>query len=544
MELPAAMGDSETARMHERAEALELRVRQLAYIEYGFYLWLGLFALGAVLLLAWVFWPRKRALTSKGFVDLADGIPAGLHVERHTVGIIGGVLVLMLFAITQQLRVDAHRGFIDDQTARMERELREATAHARQEVLDEAHPTAAQLADAGFQARIKKAEAAARQVIVDSHYLYQPSAPFLRKIFLNNDSVAADYVWLTSLQYVSSPFRRGQKADLMVKFYDTILELDPHWVGALETSGRLLSALESSRTRAEAFFNRAITHNPDDYRLPFQAGLHYVVPPLDPKQLPEYSEKAAFFLTMAMKRKSTPPEMEHGLKDLIGRLSTEAGQYQAASDTLWGVANDANAQEQLRINASREWLFADSLLRASKWQDAVKEFKQRFGRFPQSLGETRQYVLEGSNSPWPAWFGPSQKGRDPIDAYGYAITYNPPTGKVDSRGAQCARAIQTHYVIESLIELFHNEPENLRNPADMQELSAWGRAYYQRIGGAPAPITQALGLEIDCTASPLGGSWDYNPLTGELILPPDCEVSKLYANKAAALEGRRPPYFK
>ncbi len=74
-------------------------------------------------------------------------------------------------------------------------------------------------------------------------YMYMPAGNSLYYITLGNPSIAADYIWLSSLQFVSNSFRRHGKFDMLARFHKTMVDLDPAWIDAEVDGARVLSAL-------------------------------------------------------------------------------------------------------------------------------------------------------------------------------------------------------------------------------------------------------------------------------------------------------------
>jgi hypothetical protein len=526
---------------HEQEATLE------ALRNSGYGLYLVLFVLGAVLLLAWAGWPRERVLTWRSW-----------RCERALPGLAGALLLLLLCAVSQQLAIDDRRGFIADVQRRTEADLRRAAAVSPQE----------------------------RENIIRSHYMYLPEGDSLRYLSLGNTALAADYLWLTSLQYVSSPFRQRQKFGLMRRFYQGILDLDPHWVEIHVNAGRILSALDPNRTRTEQFFVQAITQNPDDYRLPMEAGRLYVIPPTDPRLLKVYSDKAGYYFEKARDRFAKDPERARSaaatiasLEDLIARLKMEAGYHQVARDYLWKVARDQSAPEALRQVSSLAWLQAESLYRLDLWRRLAAGYRARHGQFPPSLSGAFREALASTEERQhlPAMRGEDleagRRGAPPLDAYGHPLRYDPAAGEaalrelpgradvrdavaeaagmaVISPGVQAQRAIQVASIIEAMAQLFHGECQEVlrvnppRFPRDLPELNAFLRAYHRPPRDPPFTVTDAIGLDLDCTRNPLGGAWDYDPAAGLIRLPGVCAADELFRHRLAAFEGRPPPYFK
>lgn len=483
--------------IRERAAQVERMAFAQELGDWGYVLYFALFALGAALLVGWAFWPRHRVLTLRGWAD-SSALPAGVPAfERAHAGCAAAMLVLVLCAISHQRGIDSERGFIEDRWVRMDRDLREAERRGPQAV----------------------------EEVVKSHYLYLPEGDALHYLFLGNDSLAADAVWLTSLQYVSSPFRRGQKFEMMYRFYETVLDLDPRWVTIHARAGKLLSAIDPDRYRAERFFMRSIAANPEDWVLPMEAGRLFVVPPERPSLLRDYSTRSANYFETALRRESLPAEMRVSLKDMVARLRSEGEDYDIAAQYLWEVASNRENPKPLRDSASRAWLQAESLLRVQRVRERLEAFRKSVGQAPPKLG---------------ALF--DRPEYDLADAYGYPIALDPKSGEPYSDGYRCQRALQASTVIQTLIAIYRRERGQY--PPDLNDLTLWVREYFKPPNHATFPMLEALGEELDCATNPMGGTWDYKPDTGTIELPPRASANRLFANVDMALDGQPPSFFR
>lgn len=398
------------------------------------------------------------------------------------------IIFFILCAIRQQTLIDLNRGFIADQEQR-------------------------------YEAAIKKLGGRKnKEEVLRAQYMYMPEGNSLSYISLGNPSLAADYVWLTSLQYVSNAFRRGHKFEMLSRFYRTMLDLDPHWISAAINGGKVLSALEDDRYLVEIFYIRAVIENPDDWKLPYEAGRLFVVPPLDPEQLPNYSRRAVAWFKTARSRKSFPSSEQRAVDDLISRLSLESGEayYEEAADMLRKHATNPDYPQAFREISARDYLNAHSLVIVSKLQQMVDTYQKTQGGFPPSLKPIFTMFPEGGTTYM-------------NDDFGHPIEYDAVTGRVSSRGVNARRAIQVACIIHTLIANFkadHNE----RVPRDLNELRDDVRKVYKNPAFTlSAAITDAIGMDLDPTRSPIG-SWDYDPVRGIIQLPPYCSMDDLYKN--------------
>lgn len=445
------------------------------------------FAIGALLLLLFVFLPDRKA--GKDWLSR-------LGAARRLLGQWGAALLLILLCISQQTRVDERRGFIAEFDKRYDKKIRE------------------------LGKRKDKEE------VLRAQYMYMPEGNSLAYMTLGNTNIAADYIWLTSLQYITNSFRRGQKFDMLNRFYHTMVELDPHWVEAQVNAGKVLSAIYPNRDAVEKFYIAAIVQNPDNAQLAYEAGRLFVVPPMNPDLQKDYSSRAvAWFQNATEKlRRDKRGGNEKSIKaiqDLLARLAIESDYYEIADKLLWDLAHDEENPKTMRAVAARDWLRARSLVIVSKLQKAVDAHKTAQGAPPPDLGA----VL-------PALAGDKTIHLDstgwPLDAFGFRIDYEPATGKVQSRGVNAWRTVQAASVVSSLIEVYRGENQD-RPPKDMATLQTFVRIYYTRsVHRLTHAIQDAIGEDLNTTISPLGEPWKYNPETGVIDLPEICDPKMLF----------------
>ncbi len=466
---------------------------------WGYAAYFVLFVLGGAALLLYALLPR----------DSAHGLIGKLALRRRQIGLWGAILLLALLAISQQRAIDDKRGFIADEERRYEAAIR------------------------------KLSKRKDKEEVLRAQYMYMPREDSLKYVSLGNTSLAADFVWLTSLQYVSSAFRRGHKFEMLSRFYNTMLELDPHWSEAAINAGKILSALEQDRFLVEDFYANAVTRNPDDVRLFYEAGRLFVVPPLNKKLQKEYSKRAvAWFERALVKLKQKKNAGDHRkqideIEDMIARLGLESDYYLLADELLLKHASDPDSPEAMRLASAREWLGAHSQVVANRLQSLVQQFKTARGAFPPSLEALLEALPDGGRALRSDPFG------FPNDAYGMPLEYDATTGIVTSRGYNARRALQVASVINSLLGLYQGTHEG-RSPENLAELTRFVRKYYSDPNNSPSPVvTEAIGDELDCELSPLG-AWDYDSQAGKVKLPPYCEVNTLFRNASKVLELHSP----
>lgn len=412
------------------------------------------------------------------------------HV-RYRFATIGAALLCAMAAVFIQTKIDGERGFIADQEQRYDAKLKEI-------------------------AMKKGKEEALKQ-----QYMYMPAGDSLNYMTLGNPSLAADYVWLTSLQFVSNSFRRGNKFEMLSRFHKTTSDLDPHWVDAQVNGGKVLSALIEEREKSEQSYQYDIAKNWDNpkgvWRLRFEAGLLFINPPNDPRRMAEYSRKSWTYFDQAMQEKYFPKSMVPLTKDRIARLRLESGSafYREAENMMAQNATASDTPESLKKISQRDWLKAHSMAQAAALTDEAAAYKKEHGALPKDLSPILKRFAK------PDAFA--------TDAYGFPFDYVPETGIVTSHGAKALQAIQAAHVINDLMFLFRNQHEGLF-PKDLVEFRTFLREYKSMPLHPPSVmVLEAIGNDLDPTTGPLG-PWKYDAEKGEIVLPPECNGRALYAH--------------
>ncbi|MEI6233155.1 MAG: hypothetical protein WCT04_08890 [Planctomycetota bacterium] len=430
-------------------------------------------------------------LTGAGLIIHAFFKKLEPHVRNRHI-IIGSTILCAMLAAALQTRVDKERGFVADQEKRYDEKLKEIT---RKKGKDEA---------------------------LKLQYMYMPAGNSLSFMTLNNPSLAADYVWLTSLQFVSNSFRRGEKFDMLMRFHKTMSDLDPHWVDAQINGAKVLSALIEEREKAEQTYLYDIEKNIDNpndlWKLRYEAGLLYVMPPNDPNKMAEFSRRSAQYFTQAVAdERHFPKELLKATNDRIARLQMESGStfYQEAEKILAQNATASDTPETLRDISRRDWMKARSMAMSAFLTDEVAAFKKLHGSFPPNLNP----IL--ATLPKPDMFA--------TDAYDYPFDYDPATGEVTSRGAKALRAVQSLHVVNDLLSIYKERNEG-RCPKDLIEFRTFVRNCKEEpFHPASVMVIEAIGKNFDPTVGPLG-PWTYDAAKGEVIPPVECNIKALYGH--------------
>ncbi len=110
-----------------------------------------------------------------------------------------------------------------------------------------------------------------RQDPLGRRLLYLPSAEALRVLSLGNPGLAADLVYLWSIQYYSQ-YQPAEAFLYLDHVFDLITELDPHYLDAYRLGAMLFEMEAAGRPEAAAaavrrLYDKGLAANPDDWTL-------------------------------------------------------------------------------------------------------------------------------------------------------------------------------------------------------------------------------------------------------------------------------------
>ncbi len=152
------------------------------------------------------------------------------------------------------------------------------------------------------------------------HLLYLPNGKYLRLASLGNASLAADLIYIWSIQYYAN-FQVEDRYKYVDHVYSGIITeldpkyFDPYWLGAL-----ILSVETGDLDHALALLDKGFANNPDKWIFPYLAGWEYAYAKKFDRAV-EYFKKAAAV-------PSAPP-------DLVRLI---AGMYQKEGDKRTALA--------------------------------------------------------------------------------------------------------------------------------------------------------------------------------------------------------------
>jgi hypothetical protein len=201
------------------------------------------------------------------------------------------------------------------------------------------------------------------------------SGALLRYLTLRYDLVAADFLWLRSIQSFGGRGMTNRDWEPIYNLFDAITELDPYFEAAY-TFGNLVIGDEGRRQEEGLRLLHKGTFNIfRRYRSPFE-GLyvsHWSM--RDP-------QRAAWYGRLAKKRLDAPD----WLPRIVAFVEIESGQYYIGYDRflrslLEAIDQDAKVLEDIALNKTAETIM---LWNASVLMPAVKRYVERTGQAPSS----------------------------------------------------------------------------------------------------------------------------------------------------------------
>jgi tetratricopeptide (TPR) repeat protein len=230
----------------------------------------------------------------------------------------------------------------------------------------------------------------------DDEQLYV-SGHWVKKMSLGFNSLAADWYWMRSLQYVGrkvvdapQDFQLDQLGQLNLKLLapllDTATTLDPQFLEPYEYAAIVLSGIDPEA--GIRITKKGIAENPSAWQLYQQLGFIYW-------QRKDFANAAE-----AYGRGSEIPGAPAWMKSMTARMSRDGGSRETARQIYQRMFEQAQ-DEQLKKNAAGHLLKLDALNERDRLREVLANFKGRTGRCPSSWVEVlpllRNYRL-GFNS--------------------------------------------------------------------------------------------------------------------------------------------------
>jgi len=278
-------------------------------------------------------------------------------------------------------------------------------------------------AAAGIAALKAATDRVVRRELPGSSIIYIPSGKFLKYAAFGYRALAADAVYLWSIQYYSTP-TIDDRFDHLDHVFAIINELDPRFqdpyeVGAMIAVDGARDVLSSARDisggrdrqeyarsliqAAFSILDRGAANNPDQWVYPFNAG-HIALMTLKDYPLAEK------YFEQCMKIPGAPEFVER----LRANAMFKKGDLKTSWETWLDIYRRAPDERTKKI-ASNHLYNVKATIDGVALEDAAAKYRERFGRLPQDLGTL---VRTGFLS------------EVPRDLDGKDYLYDPATGKI------------------------------------------------------------------------------------------------------------------
>lgn len=238
--------------------------------------------------------------------------------------------------------------------------------------------------------------------------LYLPSGKYLRVVSLGFEELAADILYLWSIQYYGHYDIKDRYGYLQHIYGQMITELDPHYLDPYLVGAMIMAVEARQPEMALRLLDKGVENNPDKWIMAFEAGF------LCYNDLHDY-RRAAYYFKKAIEAPGAHPlvrrlyaEMHNRAGDKRTSLREWSEIYRTSDDPY--VRNVAwNHVHDLKVDVD-----------VADLKSAVSRFRDRAGRAPRRL---RELVASGV------------VGALPSDPEGRQYLYDPQAGDVRYQGS-------------------------------------------------------------------------------------------------------------
>ncbi len=178
--------------------------------------------------------------------------------------------------------------------------------------------------------------------LVEERVWLLPPAGALRVASLGFHGMAADVVWLLTIQYIGGHFITDRQLPHLRRLVETVVGLDPHFVEAY-TLGALFLNYSGVRVQvALELLERGHRVNPNRWELPHDIARTYYL------ELQDYPKALEWFQVA-----DRIPGRPHYVPRFIARLYAATGRRETALE-LWEAMRDSATSDWVRDIAERE----------------------------------------------------------------------------------------------------------------------------------------------------------------------------------------------
>ncbi|MBC7349970.1 MAG: hypothetical protein H5U05_08370 [Candidatus Aminicenantes bacterium] len=213
----------------------------------------------------------------------------------------------------------------------------------------------------------------ARARVPGSSIIYLPSGKYLKHMTFGYSSLAADLIYLWAIQYYGT-YEITDRFKYLEHIFSIIAELDPKYVDPYEV-GALIAVYDAHDPKlAYKILDMGLEKNPDSWIFPFQAG-HIA-------QMQKDFEVAREYYRKAMEIPGAPPIV----KRLYANATFRTMNYQEAWE-MWKEVYETAQEDWVKEIAYNHLYRVKSTVDTEVLGEAVKKYRERFGRWPADLGQ-------------------------------------------------------------------------------------------------------------------------------------------------------------
>jgi len=213
-----------------------------------------------------------------------------------------------------------------------------------------------------------------RKKVPGSSIIYLPSGKYLKYATFGYSSLVADLIYIWAIQYYGS-FDIPDRFNYLEHIFSIIAELDPKYVDPYEV-GALIAVYEAHDPNlAFKILDMGLEKNPDMWIFPLQAGHIAQMNLKDFELAREYYRKAMEI-----------PGAPSIAKRLYASAAYKTMDYQEAWAT-WREVYETSTEQWIKDIASNQLYRIKSTVDTEALSSAVKQFKERYGRFPSDLSQ-------------------------------------------------------------------------------------------------------------------------------------------------------------
>ena len=172
--------------------------------------------------------------------------------------------------------------------------------------------------------------------------LFLPDAKYLKPMLIGFHGVAADLLWIRTVQYVGTHLETDRKFPQLAKALNLATSLDPHFLEPYRFGGLYLLYLARQPQAAVSLLEKGAAANPGRWELPHDLGRYYYLEAHDYARSLEWWERAA-----------TLPGRPDYLPRFVARLYAKTGHRETALE-LWSEIYRTAQNDSVRSLALQE----------------------------------------------------------------------------------------------------------------------------------------------------------------------------------------------